>query len=111
MNEEEYPIVCNLIDLKGDDLDANVRELMTKYDLNLLAFTKGAQGSILYTPTEKSEMPTPKIDVKDTVGAGDSFAAAMAIGFVNKLPLRKLHEKAIKIASFVCESNGSMPYY
>ena len=111
MNEEEYPIVCNLIDLKGDDLDSNVRELMTKYDLNLLAFTKGAQGSILYTPTEKSEMPTPKIDVKDTVGAGDSFAAAMAIGFVNKLPLRKLHEKAIEIASFVCESNGSMPYY
>ncbi len=111
MNEEEYPIVCNLTDLKGDDLDSNVRELMTKYDLNLLAFTKGAQGSILYTPTEKSQMPTPKIDVKDTVGAGDSFAAAMAIGFVNKLPLRKLHEKAIEIASFVCESNGSMPYY
>ena len=111
MNEEEYPIVCNLIDLKGDDLDSNVRELITKYDLKLLAFTRGTQGSILYTPTEKSEMTTPKIDVKDTVGAGDSFAAAMAIGFVNKLPLRKLHEKAIEIASFVCESNGSMPYY
>ena len=111
MNEEEYPIVCNLIDLKGDDLDSNVRELITKYDLKLLAFTRGTQGSILYTPTEKSEMTTPKIDVKDTVGAGDSFAAAMAIGFANKLPLRNLHEKAIEIASFVCESNGAMPYY
>ena len=84
---------------------------MQKYNLKLLAFTKGMQGSILYTPTQKSEMPTPKINVKDTVGAGDSFAAAMAIGFVNKLPLRSLHEKAIEIASFVCESNGSMPYY
>ena len=56
-------------------------------------------------------MSTPKVDIKDTVGAGDSFAAAMAIGFANKLPLRNLHEKAIEIASFVCESNGAMPYY
>lgn len=111
MNEEEFPIVCNLINLKGEDLDSKVKELMQKYNLKLLAFTKGMQGSILYTPTQKSEMPTPKINVKDTVGAGDSFAAAMAIGFVNKLPLRSLHEKAIEIASFVCESNGSMPYY
>ena len=111
MNEEEFPIVCNLINLKGEDLDSKVKELMQKYNLKLLAFTKGMQGSILYTTTKKSEMPTPKIDVKDTVGAGDSFAAAMAIGFVNKLPLRSLHEKAIEIASFVCESNGSMPYY
>tara|TARA_A100001011_G_scaffold24525_1_gene24353 strand:+ start:1423 stop:2277 length:855 start_codon:yes stop_codon:yes gene_type:complete len=111
MNEEEFPIISNLINLKGDDLDSNVNELIKNYDLKLVAFTKGMQGSILYTPTKKSEMSTPKVDIKDTVGAGDSFAAAMAIGFANKLPLRNLHEKAIEIASFVCESNGAMPYY
>ena len=40
MNEEEFPIVCNLIDLKGEDLDSKVKELMQKYNLKLLAFTK-----------------------------------------------------------------------
>ena len=83
MNEEEFPIVCNLINLKGEDLDSKVKELMQKYNLKLLAFTKGMQGSILYTPTQKVKCQRQN-QCQRYCRCRGSFAAAMAIGFVNK---------------------------
>jgi fructokinase len=45
----------------------------------------------------------------DTVGAGDAFAAALIIGFLNRLPLDVINRRANAIAAFVCSAPGATP--
>ncbi|KAH6813683.1 pfkB-like carbohydrate kinase family protein [Perilla frutescens var. frutescens] len=47
----------------------------------------GPRGSILITPSSISCAPAFKVNVMDTVGCGDSFVAAIAFGYIHKLPL------------------------
>ncbi|KAL2485914.1 pfkB-like carbohydrate kinase family protein [Abeliophyllum distichum] len=47
----------------------------------------GPKGSILITASSVSCAPAFKVNVMDTVGCGDSFVAAVAFGFIHKLPL------------------------
>lgn len=46
----------------------------------------GSKGSILITMSGTSCAPSFKAKVIDTVGCGDSFVAAVAFGFVHKMP-------------------------
>lgn len=111
LNEDELPVVCTMLGITADTEENQVLELIEKYNFKLVAYTKGSNGSLLMTPSEKSFLPTPQVKVKDTVGAGDSFTAAMAIGFANGDSLSKIHKKAVEISAFVCTQNGAMPDY
>ncbi len=111
LNEEELPIVANLSGSDRMTEEDQIIELMDRYSLKLVALTKGSVGSLLVTPGEQSYLPTPKVDVKDTVGAGDSFTAVMCTGFASGEPLHALHQKAVDISAYVCTQDGAMPDY
>ncbi len=111
LNEGELPVVCDLLDIHGESEEEKVQKFIDAYKLKLLAFTKGSEGSLLMTSSGKSYLETPKVDVKDTVGAGDSFTAVMIMGLAKGEPLKQLHQKAVDISAFVCTQNGAMPDY
>jgi fructokinase len=111
LNEEELPIVKDLLGLVSEIEEVQIRELLSIYRLKLVALTKGSEGSLLVTPTDRSYVRTPKVEVKDTVGAGDSFTAAMSTGFAKGQALQVLHRKAVEISAFVCTRDGAMPEY
>lgn len=111
LNGEELQTISTMLGLTGDSEENRLIELMERYNLQLLALTNGIKGSLLMTPSEKSFLPTPKIQVRDTVGAGDSFTAAMVVGFAKGELLNKLHQKAVDISAFVCTQDGAMPEY
>jgi fructokinase len=111
LNGEEMQIITELLCLSGFSEEARAIELLECYNLKLLALTNGSEGSLLITPSEKSYLPSPKIQVKDTVGAGDSFTAAMIVGYEKGEPLSKIHQQAVDISAFVCTQAGAMPDY
>lgn len=111
LNEEELPVVCDLLELTAGKEEQQIRELINKYHLKLVAFTKGEKCSWLVTPGESSYLPTPKVPVRDTVGAGDSFTAVMMIGFARGESLKEIHQKAVEVSAFVCTRDGAMPEY
>jgi fructokinase len=47
--------------------------------------------------------------VKDTVGAGDAFTAAMALGWLRGLDLEVVCRHACRVAAFVCSQAGGTP--
>ncbi|ESQ36239.1 hypothetical protein EUTSA_v10007491mg [Eutrema salsugineum] len=47
----------------------------------------GSKGSILVTKSSVSVAPAFKVEVVDTVGCGDSFVAAIALGYIRNMPL------------------------
>jgi fructokinase len=111
LNVDELAILRSLLNLKGLDDKVVIEKIMKQYNLKLVALTYGSKGSVLMTPNNVSQLKTPKINVLDTIGAGDSFTATMAMEFVKDKSLDKVHQRAIEVSSFVCQSNGAMPDY
>jgi fructokinase len=110
INDDELSIVAKLYGWKGDE-EYLCRKLLNNYELKLLAYTCGANGSYLYIKDDKSYIKTPVVKVKDTIGAGDSFTAAMMVSLLNGYKLSDCHTLAVDISAFVCENNGAMPEY
>ena len=108
LNVNELSVVKKLLRLNGDEKSI-LNELSRKYSLNLIALTKGREGSILFTEGKTSIHAGYRINVKDTVGAGDSFVAALVTGLLRGYELDDLHNKANRIASYICSKHGATP--
>ena len=76
INDEELVTVSRMFGYPGIDLQDKCWILLGKYNLRMLILTCGINGSYVFTPGNVSFQPTPKVEVADTVGAGDSFTAA-----------------------------------
>lgn len=111
LNEEELPIVCRSSGISLKDEKKAVEEISNKYNLDLIAYTKGESGSYLYSNGEFSFLRTPKVSISDTVGAGDAFTAAVVVGFTQSHPLTQIHQQAVDLAAFVCTKHGATPHY
>ena len=110
INDNELLIIAELFGLKGDE-EFLCRKLQDIYGLELVAYTCGANGSYLFSKNDKSYLKTPVVKVKDTIGAGDSFTAALMVSLLNGYNLYECHLLAVDIAAFVCENDGAMPEY
>lgn len=109
INDEELPILNQMLDYTGNDDETNCRQIMQDYQLDMLIFTCGGKGSHVFTQDEVSHMPTKTVDVKDTVGAGDSFTASFIASILRGMSLRDAHRIATNVSAFVCTQNGATP--
>ena len=109
INDEELVTVSRMFGYPGIDLQDKCWILLGKYNLKMLILTCGINGSYVFTPGEMSFQPTPKVEVADTVGAGDSFTAAFTASILKGLPVAEAHRKAVEVSAFVCTQNGAMP--
>jgi len=108
LNEDELPVLAGFLNLQGSEEEILDR-LLQAYQLRLIAYTKGSQGSWLMTPDESSRSKVPPVEIADTVGAGDSFTATLLAGTLNGLPLKHIHQTATEVAAFVCSRHGATP--
>ena len=109
LNDEELPTVARLLNIDGSETEI-LTQLTRRYPLSLIALTKGAGGSRLYTSGSDSVSEGVQSEkIADTVGAGDSFAAAVAIGLLKGHDLDQINAHANRIASFVCSQSGATP--
>jgi fructokinase len=108
LNDEELPLVASMCGVAGDDLDV-MAELRERYGLRLLALTRGAHGAVLLSGAAASQCQGPPVQVKDTVGAGDSFTAAMVFGWLQGRDLDAICRHACRVAAFVCSQPGATP--
>lgn len=107
-NDAEAAVLQKTFDLKGD-LPEIGNALLEQYGLKMVAVTCGTRGSYLFTPHKHSYLGAPKVKVKDTVGAGDAFTAAMVMGMLNGLSLKELHNEAVALSAFTCTCRGATP--
>ncbi|MBI4978602.1 MAG: carbohydrate kinase [Spirochaetes bacterium] len=93
----------------GGDPEPVMKELRVRYDLELVAMTRGADGALLVTASGTVHQPGIPTVVRDTVGAGDSFTAAMAVGLLHEEPVAVIARNACETAAAVCAQNGAVP--
>ena len=89
--------------------EATLRALLARFQLDLLVMTRGAEGAILVSANDAVFQPGIPTIVRDTVGAGDSFTAALVIGLLRHEPHAAVLRKACEIASAVCAHAGAVP--
>lgn len=108
LNDEELPVVAEIFSIEGSEIIV-LKSLMVRFGLRLIALTKGSRGSLLLTDSRQSFLEVPAVEVKDTVGAGDAFTAAMIVAILSGLPLARVHRIANEVAAFVCLHQGATP--
>lgn len=109
INDEELIIVSRMFGYPGIDLKDKCWLLLGKYSLKALVLTCGINGSYVFTPGHVSFMPTPVVEVVDTVGAGDAFSAAFMGSILNGCTVPEAHRNAVAVSAFVCTQPGAMP--
>lgn len=109
INDEELVTVSRMFGYPGIDLQDKCWILLGKYNLKMLILTCGINGSYVFTPGNVSFQPTPKVEVADTVGAGDSFTAAFIANILKGKSVSDAHKKAVETSAYVCTQQGAMP--
>lgn len=109
INDEELITVSRMFEYPGIDLEDKCRVLLSEYSLEILILTCGVNGSYVFTRGNVSFVNTPKIEVADTVGAGDSFTATFISAILRGKSIREAHELAVDVSAYVCTQNGAMP--
>lgn len=110
INDDEINVLKELFCISGT-VDEVCRAFIGRYGLKYMIFTAGDKFSAIYTPSEKSWLPTPKVKVADTVGAGDSFSGAFVYNILTGKSLAEAHKAAVDIAAFVSTKSGAWPAY
>ncbi len=109
INDEELVTVSRMFGYPGIDLQDKCWILLGKYNLKMLILTCGINGSYVFTPGNVSFKPTPKVEVADTVGAGDSFTAAFISSILKGKSVAEAHDLAVRTSAYVCTCKGAMP--
>jgi fructokinase len=109
LNLDELKIANKLFLSDQFEVNATSKKIMNKFKIELLAVTKGTEGSSLFRGEETDNNKPEQGSVVDTVGAGDAFASILCLGYLNKWELGKINKLANEFAGQICMINGALP--
>lgn len=108
LNEDELPLVASILGLEGDTRQ-QIEALLERYSLRYVIYTHGADFSEVYgAQGDYSHIATPKVEVADTVGAGDSFTAVFVTSLLQGSTVAEAHALAVEVAAYVCTQAGAI---
>ncbi|NWH05224.1 carbohydrate kinase family protein [Desulfobacter latus] len=114
---------ANILKLNTDELeeltfDSNDKtshrmsagQLMRTHCLEMIILTMGEKGSQWFTANQDHYMEPPEasLDIVDTVGAGDAYAAMSVAGILKNLQIEEIISLAGEFASHVCSVQGAL---
>lgn len=110
MNEDELPVLGKMFSWPRES-EAAIAAMMSGYpNLRHAVITRGAEGVWWHDRKRLfGKKPAAAVKVVDSIGAGDSFTAAVMMGLLKGWAVEAISEAALAIASFVCASRGGTP--
>src|SRR5262249_38455284 len=109
LNHEELPRVMEMAGEAYPDMHSGMKRLLRNFNLKLICVTRGDKGSALCTANEADEHPGLKIQVKDTVGAGDAFTAGLVHCYLRQTSLKTMNTAANQMGAWVASNAGATP--
>ncbi|MBT8381176.1 MAG: hypothetical protein KJO12_10115 [Ignavibacteria bacterium] len=109
VNIDELKLLSDLLIGNKFDIMQTSFELMQKFNIDLLAVTKGAAGSTLIRDGKTDHHQLEVKKVTDTLGAGDAFASILCIGFLKGWELSLINNTANEFAGEICKIKGALP--
>ena len=109
LNADELRLAASMLDLQGDGERTFAEDLLARFGLDLVAVTRGERGSLLVSAEGASEHAGFRVEVADTIGSGDAFAAALAHCRLRGATLEVSNEVANRVGSWVATQPGATP--
>lgn len=110
LSDDELPQVCDACGIEQTSSTVEqLQQLLKSENLDSVVMTRGADGALLVKPDEVIRQRGISATVVDTVGAGDSFAAAFLIGLLQGQTDHQNLEHACMVAAAVCTHSGAVP--
>lgn len=116
INDDELLTIKNLlypslkIDLKNDN-EKLLRNLNKDFNIDYIFLTLGKEGASSFYNDEYMFKHSNKIKVVDTVGAGDSFCAALSYAILKKANIKKILEFASAVSEEMIQVKGGTAKY
>jgi fructokinase len=108
LNEEELACVQEFTGLPRST-ETFCREGANHYNWQAVCVTLGARGCAVLAHGDYVESEGHVVDVADTVGAGDAFAAAFMHGLVSEWPVTEIAAFANRLGALVASRKGAIP--
>ncbi len=110
LNSVEVHTVARMLRLEAVDEETLSRRLLDSHQIELVAITRGEQGSLLVTKEEVAAHPGFRVRIADTIGAGDAFTAALVHFYLSHAPLKVISEAANRMGSWIATQAGATPH-
>lgn len=105
-NEIEAVLIANTLGFDGAEALAAAR-FVQSISRRSVVVTLGARGAFAIDGSEEYEIPAPKIDVKDTTGAGDAFVGAFSAALDQQMNMTEALHRGVVEGSMTCQSWGA----
>ncbi len=109
LNETEVHVLAELAGVPAAPLPEFCELCAREYGYSALAVTLGERGAAVRIGTDYAEAPGYRVAVKDTVGAGDAFAAAFLHGLGEGWSARAAADFANRAGAVVAAHSGAIP--
>ncbi len=106
-NLEELGILLDIKEFKLENIEVASRELIAKNNVEIIVVSLGSNGAVLVTKNETITIKPPKVEVKSTVGAGDSMVAGIVFGLSKNLTLMECLQYGIACGTATTMNSGS----
>ncbi|PQA97132.1 carbohydrate kinase [Chryseobacterium shigense] len=111
-NKAELRMVLDFLNKDYKDEKDSIRFLQDKFGIHEIIVSKGSKGALYAHEDQFYLYPTIPVEVKDTVGSGDSFLA----GFLSKRLQKEgsahdIMSQAISLGAFITSQEGACPEY
>jgi fructokinase len=115
---QRFESAATLVKMSEHDLkylrpNATIKDLLRRLlagRTSMVVVTRGDSGAVGFDRTGQVEVRAPTVDVVDTIGAGDSFMAALIAGCMRGITdLRVLLRGAVRVAALTCARRGADP--
>jgi fructokinase len=114
----------DILKINGDELvifadyfnvDRSIESLCVYLDqqfpIDLICITQGSKGAAIYQKDKMISHAGYKVQVEDSIGAGDAFLSGFVMGYLNKKSLEETLDFACKLGAFLTTKKGGTPRY
>lgn len=109
LNNHEIIEIANLYQLGTSDEQVIIDWLFKNYRIEFILLTRGEDGATVFTHTGRQDFAGIKVDVKDTVGAGDGFSAGFMMEYAKSGNLMLAAQRGNELGAFVASKTGAVP--
>jgi fructokinase len=111
LNDDEVGEVARMFGDPLGSLEDFCRSYSGTFGWEGVCVTRGARGCVLLIGGEYFEAEGYPVQVSDTVGAGDAFAAAFLHGLGSAWPAPKIADFANRVGALVASRPGAIPFW
>lgn len=111
LNEHELRIIGIWLGMNDEIKESICQKLAENYAIKHIILTLGGDGALVLKDGSFYRQQGYQVDVKDTVGSGDSFLAAYLANFLDGSSVEKCLQMACATGAFVASNVGAVPDY